>query len=407
MKSPKSIFFRTDASPEVGTGHVMRCLALAKTLRKHGAKVAFICRATEGNLNAWLKETHDFTVWAIEPDEDDAESTLAILEAQESKPDWLVVDHYGIDETWEKQVRPAVVEIAVIDDLANRKHDCEVLIDQNYHPDLDRYHPLTPLHCAWLLGTGFALLRDEFAVARKHALPRGFTLRNILVSFGGSDPTNETEKVLKALSKIVADPAAPEFSATIILGMLNPHAKVLTEQYAHPRFTFLQAVDNMAELLSRADLVIGAGGTSSWERCCVGASAMVIGIAENQVALSQHLYDTGGIEYLGYHNAVDVDKIEAAVRVILKHTEKVHRMSLISWQLVDGRGTERIAGYLLTEVERATLDTRPRDAEEAYAAMQEAAGVEPVDPDAVAAEKPEKPARRTDGPVDVPWLRHR
>ncbi|HEY9688087.1 MAG TPA: UDP-2,4-diacetamido-2,4,6-trideoxy-beta-L-altropyranose hydrolase [Coleofasciculaceae cyanobacterium] len=325
------IVFRADASRTIGTGHVMRCLALAKTLQSQGADIQFLCRRLEEDLIDWIREEHGFAV-----------ETCSATES-ETLPhpvDWLIVDHYGLDARWELRMRPQAKKIAVIDDLANRPHDCDLLIDQNYHPDSHRYDPLTPPECQRFLGPAYALLREEFKQARQTAHPRTGQIRRILISFGGSDPTHETEKVLNALQAV-----SHPLEVTVILGILHPRADSLPSEF--PQFEFLRGVSNMAELLCRADLVIGAGGTSSWERCCVGAPTVVINVADNQVDLSHQLEKIGVIRNLGLSQHVQMGDIARVIDELIRNPEIVCALSEKARRLVDGQGTERVADALL------------------------------------------------------------
>jgi UDP-2,4-diacetamido-2,4,6-trideoxy-beta-L-altropyranose hydrolase len=326
------IVFRADASRTIGTGHVMRCLALAKTLQSQGADIQFLCRKLEDDLIDWIREKHGFAVETCPATES---------ETLPQPVDWLIVDHYGLDARWESRIRPQAKKIAVIDDLANRPHDCDLLVDQNYHPDSDRYAPLTLPECQRFLGPAYALLREEFKQARQAAHPRTGQIRRVLISFGGSDPTHETEKVLNALQAVTHP-----LEVTAILGILHPRADSLPSKY--PQFEFLRGVSNMAELLCRADLVIGAGGTSSWERCCVGAPSVVINVADNQVDLSRQLEKIGVIRNLGLSQHVQMDDIARVIDELIRNPEIVGTLSKKAWRLVDGQGTERVADALLS-----------------------------------------------------------
>ena len=175
------VVFRADASVTIGTGHVMRCLTLAEALRKAGAEVAFVCRELDGNL-AGLIEARGFDVHVLPPLEpptdpltwtaahwhEDAAQTASFLK---TRADWLVVDHFALEHRWEKEMREHANRLMVIDDLADRVHDCDLLLDQNYLQEPARYDTLVPAHCRKLLGPAYALLRDEFRRARE-AWPR-------------------------------------------------------------------------------------------------------------------------------------------------------------------------------------------------------------------------------------------
>ena len=216
---------RTDASTSIGSGHVMRCLTLAHRLKKEkNAKVVFVMRDLPGNLIGVVEKQgfevlkllpanqkyslNGYGLWLTVPMEVDARQTIDLLQLYLQEHgcdvvDRLIVDSYALDEQWERMLHPYCREIMVIDDLANRRHDCDILLDQNFYLNKDvRYAGLVPEHCKMLLGPEHALLREEFYEAKKHLRKRDGTIKNILVFYGGSDLTNETEKAIKALVQL-------------------------------------------------------------------------------------------------------------------------------------------------------------------------------------------------------------
>lgn len=216
------VAFRADASVGIGSGHVMRCLTLAGELKEAGAQIIFICRECEGNL-CDLIEKQGIPVARISGElqswEADAFQSLEALKKY-GKADWLVVDHYSLDHRWEAGIRNAAEKIMVIDDLADRIHDNDLLLDQNLYEDLEnRYNGLAPPHCIKLLGPRYALLRPEFRKARASLRKRDGIIRRILVSFGGSDPSNETAKALEAIGLL----GKPEIAVDVVVGSSNPH----------------------------------------------------------------------------------------------------------------------------------------------------------------------------------------
>lgn len=233
---------RADASTAIGSGHVMRCLTLAHRLKKEkNAKVVFVMRDLPGNLIDVVEKQgfevlklspanqkyslNGYGLWLTVPMEVDAQQTIDLLQhyLQEHDcdvADRLIVDSYALDEQWERMLRPYCREIMVIDDLANRKHDCDILLDQNFYLNKDvRYVGLVPEHCKMLLGPDHVLLREEFYEAKKHLRKRDGNIKNILVFYGGSDLTNETEKAIKALVQLHDE--GYNFTADIITGVSN------------------------------------------------------------------------------------------------------------------------------------------------------------------------------------------
>lgn len=314
---------RVDSSTQVGSGHLMRCLTLAgRRQREDGAEVHFICRDLPGNLSNLVPEggyrlhllpRHDevtglsgYAAWLTVPQEVDAEETEAVLESL-GQVDCLVVDSYALDGSWEGRMRPIVKEIFVIDDLANRKHDCDVLLDQNFYLDKEsRYDGLVPEYCRMLFGPAHALLREEFYEVGRHRRKCRGELKNLLIFYGGSDLTNETCKAVRALLRM----SLPEVQIHVVVGGSNPHKReVETLCRLHGFLHYHEQVDNMAELMNMADLMLGAGGTTTWERCFLGLPSLVTAIADNQVQTCKDCHTAGLIDYLGFYDAVSEQDI--------------------------------------------------------------------------------------------------
>ena len=322
----KKAVIRADASEQIGSGHLMRCLTLADRMRREGIEVHFICRDLVGNLNHLVHEQgfplhvlprhaddpslSGYAAWLTVAQETDARETGEVL-CTLAPIMRLVVDSYALDEVWERIVRPLVGEIFVIDDLANRKHDCDILLDQNFYRAMQyRYDGLVPPSCKLLLGPAHALLREEFYAAKKKLRRRDGHLRRILVFYGGSDVTHETEKAVRALLHL----SLSAVDVDVIIGGSNAH-RMQIEKLCAP-YDFLHtycAVSNMAEFMSNADLCLGAGGTTTWERCFLGLPAIVTAIAENQLAVCRDCADAGLIYYLGRWDEVTENDIASAV----------------------------------------------------------------------------------------------
>ena len=336
------IVFRADASSLIGSGHVMRCLTLAQRLHKEeNAKVIFIMRKLLGNLIDVVRkqsfavlvlppadqdyELEDYGLWLTVPMEVDAQQTIKVLQhyLQEhgcDVVDRLIVDSYALNEQWELMLRPYCREIMVIDDLANRRHDCDILLDQNFYLNKDvRYAGLVPEHCKMLLGPEHALLREEFYEAKKHLRKRDGNIKNILVFYGGSDLTNETEKAIKALVQLHDE--GYSFTADIITGVSNFRRNKIGKVCCKYRFLqYYCQVSNMAEFMNKADLMLGAGGSTTWERLYMELPALVTAVAENQIQGCEDCSQAGIIEYLGINEDVRVDTIlEALHKKLDKH----------------------------------------------------------------------------------------
>lgn len=363
------VAFRTDASIQIGTGHVMRCLTLANELTHQGHECWFVCREQPGNLGDLIasqghgltllpapvnhspqkKDTasDDYVLWLGVPWQEDARQTLDVISPL--KPDWLVVDHYALDAQWECTLASVVSDIMVIDDLANRPHECALLLDQNLGRVASDYDVLLPAECQRLIGPGFALLRPEFAAQREQSLERRKDpeLKRILISLGGVDRTNVTGQVLEALATSSL-PASTELD--IIMGAAAPYLDEVRQQAEQLPFkaTVNVNVKDMAERMCLADLSIGAAGSTSWERCCMGLPSITVILAENQrsiaEALSKYkaclLVDTSRVtEELS--GLIEMYAGNAEVRLLLTQNAA---------QVCDGWGAERIASAFKGEI---------------------------------------------------------
>lgn len=361
-----TIIFRTDASQQIGSGHVMRCLTLADELRQHGADIKFICREHPGNLIPLIKDkgylairltqhetkfdaTHEdvaHAAWLGVLWEQDAADVIAAV--GDLKPDWLIVDHYAIDHLWEEKLRPHVGKIMIIDDLADRHHDCDLLLDQNLYQVMEtRYDHLVPKTCQKLLGPHHALLRPEFTAARKSLRQRSGEIRRVLVFFGGVDPTNETDKALQALAGF----SDRLLDIDVVVGGGNLQKEQIQNFCkVHDSFQYHCQVDNMAELMAAADLAIGGGGSTTWERCSLGLPTITIVLAENQSKATIALEQAGAVWNLGWHEDVDILKIHTAVSYALDNPVKVCEMShngLLLMEQLGCRGNLTVINHLL------------------------------------------------------------
>lgn len=348
------VAFRCDSSDKIGSGHVMRCLALAGNLREKGAQVLFICSNIKGNLS-WLIEERGYAVFLLSGKtedtnwEADAVETSLLIE-RIGDFDWIIVDHYLLDARWEYYMRRHSPKIMVIDDLADRPHDCDLLLDQNYYKNpKKRYQGLVPDSCRQLLGPEYALLRPEFVETRRRIRARDGNVRRILVFFGGSDPTNETVKALESVSMLELD----DIAVDVVVGKQNPSKEQVRELCRGlPNTTFYCQVDNMALLMAEADLSIGAGGTAMWERCFLGLPSIVVVVAENQLASSAAVADAGAIWLLGWHHDTGAGDILAAVRKALDNPSKLKEMGKKSTGLMSGRGvsgTDLVLKHIIGE----------------------------------------------------------
>jgi len=356
------VAIRTDASALIGSGHVMRCLTLTAGLKRHGHDVTFICRDHDGNLIPHIATSgHNFVVlpaavpadgdafcddyaaWLAVPSSVDAEQTRTAIDQLDSQPDWLIVDHYGISKEWESHLRDSVGRIMVIDDLANRPHDCDLLLDQNYSSHgAVRYAGLVPDDCQQLIGPTYALLREEFAATRTSGR-QNIPDNRVNVFFGGVDATGETVKFLDA----VIDGGFEDVRFDVVVGARNPRRnRILKLASRHGGVSIHENVPNMAELFSRATIAVGAGGTTTWERCCLGLPQLLIAVAHNQVNISQEIDAAEAAQYLGKSEQVSGDTMASSARDLLRDASRRDAMSRTALEIVDGLGAERVVSAL-------------------------------------------------------------
>lgn len=354
---------------QIGTGHVMRCLTLANELSGKGVICTFVCREHKGHLIEMIRE-HGFEATGLpddpgfespcvsKSDDDfpahyswlgaeypaDAEQTKKAIRS--AKVDWLIVDHYGLDSRWENAMRDSCVRLMVIDDLADRKHDCDLLLDQNYFNfGGDRYHGLIPPHCLRLLGPEYALLREEFSKVLNSLRHRDGFVRRLLIFFGGTDPDNLTGKAIQALNcseldKLVVD---------VVIGLSNPYRQKLCEQIRKRPLTQLHVqTQQMAKLLNAADLVVGAGGTNTWERLVLGVPSIIVTIGNNQEEFSQDLHEISALTLLGKSSEVTTSQIRDAICLSLNSKSRNKAQSGVGKNLVNSQGSKVVVEIMLS-----------------------------------------------------------
>ena len=332
------VVFRVDASTQVGTGHLMRSLTLAGLLRSAQANISFLCRELPADLKVLVSSQYRVHTLPAGPfAEEDATRAISFISGS-LQPDWLVIDGYGFDLAWEALARPHVKRIFVIDDLANRRHDCDVLLDQNLCTNyLTRYDNLVPPRARKLLGPKYALLRPEFYEERSRLRIRDVQVRRVLIGFGGSDATDETTKALDAMSLL----GQPDIQLDVVCGPANPHAEAVRRRcMLLPNARFHQNPANMAELMAAADLAIGAGGTSTWERCLLGLPALALVLAENQRLVCEAMDSAGALINLGWHENVTAQDTARAVEQLISSPERVRRMGEAASGIMGKHGTE-------------------------------------------------------------------
>lgn len=337
----------------------MRCLALAEQLRRGGAQVLFISRDYPGNAQGAIAERGfaftslprsadvDRAEAPVQQWDEDAHATVTALNAHAPKSawDWLLVDHYGLDSRWEAKLASHVGMIGVIDDLANRQHECDVLLDQNlHHGAASRYAGLVPERCRLFLGPRYALLRPEFAAVRRQPKPKLIrTNHTLCVSFGGTDPTNATVQVLRAVAR--ADLAY--WHVDVIVNESHRRLHDIERMSKHRgNCTVHVSPSDVASIVAGADFAVGGAGVSLWERCCLGVPSIIAAQAENQVGIGKEAARAGVAVYLGRAIDVSLARWVCALREWAAATRRRHAASRRVAALVDGAGAMRVAKYL-------------------------------------------------------------
>lgn len=364
-----NIIFRVDASIDIGLGHLMRCISLSSELANRGASCKFVVRKARGNfydqvINMgfdidFLPEHSDsncntlsfegakgYSSWLGVDSSLDASQTLGVIEGQEI--DLLIVDHYGIDFSWEKKLNTSCKRLMVIDDLANRSHDCDVLLDQTYGRSSSAYTKLVSKKTKMFVGSEYALLRPQFYKLRSYSLSRrrNGKIRHVVISLGGVDKFNLTTTILDAIK---GSSLEVDCKVSVVVGVKCPWInRIYHEAVGMPwRTEVFVGLEEMAELLSECDLVIGAAGGSSWERACLGVPTILVVAADNQREIAKNLEQANAVIVVDMKNLSEL--IVKAINYLLVNYEEVIAMSIKSSNITSGNGANIIANYLMDE----------------------------------------------------------
>jgi len=355
------IGFRVDASIQIGTGHVMRCLTLADALSSQGHACVFICRDLNGHLGELIAR-RGFEVHCLKPEvsadrcaeddaplahadwlgvpwQQDAEQTLRTLAGH--KVDWMVVDHYALDARWERSIASVANRILAIDDLADREHQADILLDQNALSEAikERYRDLVNRQCGLFLGPKYALLGPEYRLLANAMPERDGHVSRVLIFVGGSDPHHLTERYLKAL----ANTELKHLAVDVVIGNNHPSPEVVLQIVeSRERARLYRGLPSLSALMIRADLMLGAGGATNWERMCLGLPAIVVSVARNQYSINKELDDLSLLHFLGTAENVSVEKIMKCVTSVFKNIHRNSAQSRAMREVVDGNGTARL-----------------------------------------------------------------
>lgn len=357
-----SYVFRVDASLDIGTGHVMRCLTLADALAARGGQCLFVSRDLPGNLIHLVKQRgYDVLVLPYIASSDQVSSGSVDLPAHKSwlgvdweidahqfldalkergKSSWLIVDHYALDFRWEKFVSPSFDKVMVIDDLCDRYHECDLLLDQNLGRTIGDYSPKLKKESELLLGPEYSLLRSEFSELREKSLQkrRKIDLNKIIITMGGVDKDNFTGRILQSISDLET---LRSCEIIVVMGATSPFlVKIIEQAELLPlRIEVKVAVSNMAELMLESDLAIGAAGSTAWERCALGLPSLVMVLADNQKNIANELDKAGASKLVDANRMEDELRKFFSSKYLLGNLEKISKKSS---SLTDGQGVNRV-----------------------------------------------------------------
>ncbi len=354
------VVIRVDGSSKIGSGHVMRCLALGRALRTQLWQVHFVCKELAGHYCDVIQQA-GFALSKISAHPgslevnwlEDAAQTLVAINADVCEAvDWLVLDHYMLTQEWEQALRPHVSRVLVIDDFGNRHHDCDVLLDQNVLPGtVNRYEACTSQNCKHLLGPEYALLQPVYQQARQHIRPRTGSIKRILIFFGGVDSANMTEKAVDAFLELQRQ----DIAVDLVLGSNYLHQDAVRRKVQGCSNIHIHVgLPDLADLMRVADLAIGAGGVTHWERMCLGLPSVVVSLSANQTPVNESLSNLGLVKLLGHHSAVTVSQISQVLNELVR-SGLAPDWSQRCMELVDGRGALRVWAAMEQRVAEALV----------------------------------------------------
>lgn len=337
----KTAFFRVDSSSILGTGHLNRCLTLAKSLSHNGVLVHFICNESSQKIIGPSNFTFHYIGDDLPQDQDILKTSEIIKKIDGEKI--LIVDLYSCDATYEKSFRPFVKSIVVIDDLANRSHDCDLLVDVTYGREARHYQKLVSKDCQILSGTQYALLSEEFAKSRvvEAAL---FDALNVHVFFGGSDAQNFTLRFSQLFLSSIKN-----IRLTLVTGAFYKFSDTLEAlKKTHPdQVKIYSNTKNMASTMVSCNVAIGAPGITTWERACMGLPSVYLATADNQIPILKQLQQEGFCEFLGMASEIKDEDFVGDIEIIFKNKVALQRMRQISFDAVDGLGATRVASEIV------------------------------------------------------------
>lgn len=337
-----NLLFRTDGSLAMGTGHVMRCIALAQALQDAGGRAVFALVDSTAGIQARLAEEscEARTVTGVAGSEDDAAQTIAL--ARKKQADWIVVDGYQFGEDYQRALKAVGCKVLFLDDYGHAcYYSANLVLNQNAQASASLY-AARESSTRLLLGPDYCLLRREFSAWRSWKREIAPVGSKVLVTMGGSDPDNCTATVIEALGSQVGT------NVTVVAGGSNPYFEDLQRLTGavHDRFRLLRSVGNMPELMARADIAVSGAGSTCWEMCLLQLPMVLIGLADNQKPIARALEQLGAAIHLGASGDVSADEIAKRVVTLLASESERAALSRNCGKLVDGKGAERVLNEL-------------------------------------------------------------
>jgi UDP-2,4-diacetamido-2,4,6-trideoxy-beta-L-altropyranose hydrolase len=335
-----TLIVRADANVEIGTGHVMRCLALAQAWLDRESQVIMVMAEETPLLEALLKSEGIEIIRLSSQKESEGDAIQTARLGLQMGASWVVVDGYKFNANYQWEIKNSGLNLLFIDDYGHADHYyADLVSNQNIHAHEGLYKSREP-YTQLLLGPRYILLRREFLKWRGWRRKISEVGRKILVTIGGSDPNNMTLKVIQALQQV----DLPGLEAKIIVGPANPNLEILRQavQRSVPHLQLLTTITDMPELMIWADLAVSGGGTTSWELAFMGLPSVVLVIAENQRVIAEELGKMGVFFNLGWYEQVSSSQVAQAMTRLLLSAEARTIMSSRGQGLVDGEGVDRV-----------------------------------------------------------------
>ena len=339
-----NFFIRCDGSYKIGSGHIARCLNLAKVLIKNKHTVYFISNEINKNFKNFILKNKIKLIFLKKSfnQVEDAKKTITKIKKFYKDKDWVIVDNYKLGFLWEKKVNHYCKKIFVIDDLENKKHQCSLFLNQNLFKKKINMNNFLKKKPKLLIGPKYALLDENFNKLRRKIKLRK-KIKNIMLFFGASDKKNMTDKCTNILLDIIPK----NVKLNLVIGGTNENRKKINENYHHnKKINIYFNLPNLAKIMKKADVFIGSGGVTTWERCCLRLPSIVISTAKNQESHSRYLSDKNAIKYLGNQKKLNESQIKREFMNLFKGNS-LKKLSINSSKITDGLGCIRVYKEIL------------------------------------------------------------